>query len=667
MTENKKEAGPSRPRFLGLDYETYSETDIASCGAFKYISDPHFEVLLLGYAFEDEPVRCVDFTAGETLPDTVRAALLDPAITKTAYNCAFEREVTRAACGLYCPPEQWLDTLVIAASCGLPLGLGAVGEAMGLTPDKAKMKEGKDLISYFCKPCKPSVANGGRTRVRPMDAPDKWETFKAYNLRDVETERTIREELMAWVPDETEHRFWCLDARINENGIKFDRPLAVAAEAMDSRYKAELTERAMALTGMENPKSAQQIKAWLREQEGLEVPSLNKKALPDVVAELTTEKARAFMALRRELSRSSTAKFEAMLRSGGSDDHVRGCFQFFGGHTGRFAGRLVQLQNLSKNDMGDIAVARALVRDGDYETVKALYGSVSSTLSELIRPTLIPETGCRFIDADFSAIEARVIAWLAGEEWRLNTFRAGEDIYCASASQMFKVPVEKHGVNGDLRPKGKIAELALGYGGGVNALRAFGADRLGMSEDDMADTVHRWRGASPRIPALWRALESAAARCIVQRTHTVSNLGGIRFDLEQGILFMTLPSGRRMAYWGAAYGQSAERLRSGRVISYMGIDPRTKKWSRIETFGGRLTENLVQATARDILRDKMLALESAGYDIRAHIHDEVLISEPENDRRVLNDVVAILSAPLPWAPGLPLDADGWEGPYYRKD
>lgn len=650
---------------LSLDYETYSEADIKSVGAFRYIDDDSFEVLLLAYAFNDGPVRVVDITNHEPVPPEFVDAMFDPNVTKTAYNAAFERAVTRKHFGLYCPPEQWEDTMILAAQCGLPLSLAGVSSALSLGEDKAKDKRGKELIKYFCSPCKATKVNGGRTRNLPEHDPEKWAEFIEYNRQDVVAERHIRNMLLQWKPNETEHRFWCLDARINENGMRVDLPLAEAAIDIDTRYKAELTEQAIALSGLENPKSVAQIKDWLLKQEGVEVPSLNKKVVADVVSQLKTDEAKQFMELRAKLAKTSTSKYEAVVRSVCKDDHIRGCFQFYGANrTGRFAGRLVQLQNLPQNHMTDLAEARALVRTDDYETVKLLYDNVAGTLSELIRTVLVPEPGHRLIVCDFSAIEARVIAWFAEEEWRLNVFRDGGDIYCASASQMFKVPVEKHGVNGHLRQKGKVAELALGYGGGINALKAFGADKLGMTDEEMVETVDLWRSSSPRICALWKALEKAAIRCITRKTTSTSTIGGVRFDWERGIMWMNLPSGRRIAYFGAAYGES--RWKNGNAISYMGVDQQTKKWARVETWGGKLVENLVQATARDCLRDTMLALEDAGFDIRAHIHDEVVITEPIGGRS-LSDVQAIMSRDIPWAPGLPLRGDGYETPFYQKD
>lgn len=651
---------------LYLDFETFSATDIASCGSFKYMEDPSFEVLLLAYAFDDEPVCVVDFCSGEDWPEEFLDAITHPEIMKIAHNAAFERYAIRQALDLYTPPEQWFDTMHLAAQCGLPLSLDAVGKALHFDEDQAKMKEGKALIRYFCQPCKPTKVNGKRTRNLPEHEPEKWATFIEYCRRDVETERLIFHTLERWMPPKIEREFWCLDARINEKGMRVDQTLVRRAIEMDSAYKTELTEQAIAISGMENPNSVAQIKKWLYEQEGVTVTSLNKKVVADVVKQLSSDKAKEFMAIRARLAKSSTKKYEAMERSVCEDGTVKGCFQFYGAsRTGRFAGRLVQLQNLPQNHMTDLAVARSLVRDNDYETVRLLYDDVSSTLSELIRTALIPEPGCRWIVADFSAIEARVIAWFASEEWRLDTFRAGGDIYCASASQMFHVPVVKHGENGHLRQKGKIAELALGYGGGINALKAFGADKLGMTDEEMVETVDLWRSASPRICALWRTLEKAAARCIVHHAPQRAGKTGVLFEMEDGTLWMTLPSGRRIAYFEARY-ETSPFHKDRRAITYAGVDQKTKKWGRIETWGGKLTENLVQATARDCLRDSMLALDAAGYDIRAHVHDEVIISVP-NGEHTVEEVCAIMGAELPWAPGLPLRADGYECSFYMKD
>lgn len=653
--------------FLLMDFETFSTVDIGKCGSYRYMDDPSFEPLLLSYAMNDDPVKLVDFTHDEEWPEEFLAALYDPAITKIAWNCAFERNVIYTALGKYTPPEQWLDVMHIAAQCGLPMSLDAAGKALGLPEEQAKMKEGKALIRYFCCPCKPTKTNGGRERNFPEHAPERWKTFRDYCTRDTEAERTIFHMLEQWLPNEDERRFWALDQRINEKGVRIDRQLAINAVAMDERYKEELTAKAVALTGLENPKSVSQVKNWLADQEGKSFPSLNKKVIADVVSQLQSEDAREFMALRGELSKSSTAKYQAMLRSMCSDEHSKGCFQFYGANrTGRFAGRLVQFQNMSKNYSPSLASMRELVRGGHYSALNALYDSVSSVLSELVRTAIIPEEGQRIVVADFSAIEARVTAWFAGEEWRLQTFRDGGDIYCASASQMFHVPVVKHGINGELRQKGKVAELALGYGGGVNALKAFGADKMGMSDEEMQETVDLWRESSPKIVELWRALEKAAIRCVARRSPSMtSSPSHVRFDFESGILWMTLPSGRRLAYYGAKYEETKFHP-DRKSLTYMGVNQMTKRWERVETWGGKITENLVQATARDVLREAMFSLTEKGWDIRAHVHDECICTEPIGGKTV-EQMCKAMCPDIPWAEGLPLNADGYDGPYYFKD
>lgn len=651
-------------RTLSIDIETFSSADLPSVGARKYVEAPDFEVLLFAYSVDYGPVQVVDFCSGEELPSEILEALYDPTVEKTAFNAAFERTCLTRWFDRYCEPEQWSCTMVLASTCGLPLSLKAVGDAIGLSEEQAKMKEGKELIRYFCQPCRPTKANGKRTRNFPEDAPDKWAVFVEYNRRDVETENAIRRRLLKWRPDASEHKLWCLDQRINDLGIRVDTQLAENAIVIGNNYKQTLIDEAIAISGLENPNSTAQVKAWLEEQEGIEVPTLNKKAVADVVAQLSDDRSKEFMALRTEFSKSSVKKYEAITRSVCEDGHIHGCFQFAGaGRTGRWAGRLVQLQNLPQNHMPDLDLARELVRSGDEDTFTCLYApGVQSALSELIRTALIPEDGHQFIVADFSAIEARVLAWVAGEQWRLDVFRNGGDIYCASASQMFKVPVEKHGVNGHLRQKGKVAELGLGYGGGVGALRAFGADKMGMTEEEMANTVDMWREASPHVTALWRSLEQSATKAVARKCTTISTVGHIRFDFEDGTLWMTLPSGRRIAYWGADFGTDRWGRKS---LTYMGMDQKTKKWSQIETWGGKLVENLIQSTARDCLKVSMLRLHDAGYDIRAHIHDEVVITAPPG--QTLEDVAALMGAEIPWAPGLPLRADGYYCSSYRKD
>ena len=655
-------------RRLGVDFETFSTTDIVKCGSYKYMEDPAFEILLMAYAYDDEDVTVIDLTAGEAVPENVLNDLADPNVLKTAWNAVFEREAIRRQFGLYMPPEQWEDTMILAGQCGLPMSLKGASEALGLSEDEAKMKEGKALIKYFCQPCKPTKVNGGRTRNLPEHAPEKWTTFKRYNGMDVVAERAIRKRLIQWAPTETEHRFWCLDARINERGVRIDRQLARNAVAMSERYKAELTQRAIDITGIENPRSTAQIKQWLYDQEGKEFPSLNKKVIAEVVASLQTDEAKEFMAIRSELSKSSTDKYAAMMRAMGQDDHVRGCFAFYGANrTGRFSSKIVQFQNLSKNAVEDLDNMRDLVRGGKYTLLKTLYDGVADSLSQLVRTAIVPEEGHKFMISDFSAIEARVIAWFADEEWRLDVFRNGGDIYCASASQMFKVPVVKHGENGHLRQKGKVAELALGYGGGINALKTFGADKMGMTEEEMQETVDLWRESSPKITAMWKKVEKAAIRAIVKRgTVVLPEYKGLTFTYESGVLWMTLPSGRRLAYWDARYAESG-KADGRKCISYMGVDQKTKRWGRIETWGGKMVENCVQATARDCLRDAMMALDADGYDIRCHVHDEVIVTEPVDSGRTVEDMSEVMGRPIEWAPGLPLRADGYEGTYYFKD
>ena len=914
-------------RICFCDTETFSEVDIGKCGSYRYIEDNSTEVLLLTYAFGDEPVKCADLASGDPWPEEFLAAYDDPDTLLIAHNCSgFEWPLFNRFLHPL-PPERYFDTMHLAAQCGLPQSLGGAGEAIGLTEEQAKIKDGRALIRYFCTPCKPTKSNGQRERNLPEHDPEKWTRFKEYAVRDVEAMRTIYHHLEQWMPDAAERRFWALDARINAHGVRIDRKLATNAVLMDAKNKEELTAEAIALTGMENPKSVSQIKSWLYDQEGKEFPSLNKKVLADVIPALKSEDAKQFMALRTELSKSSTAKYNAMLRSmSPKDDHVRGCFRFYGANrTGRFAGALVQFQNLSKNYDANLDGMRELVKGGHYTALKVLYDGVADPLSQLVRTAIIPEEGHKILVADFSAIEARVTAWFAGEEWKLQAFRDGQDIYCATASQMFHVPVVKHGINGELRQKGKVAELACiaedelvltdrglvpiqnvtlshrvwdgrewvahdgvvyrgekevvtyggltatpdhmvfiegsdrpvqfgdaaargarllqsgaggadvlgvkppddltrresrvydiinagtrhrftvsgvlvhncGYGGGVNALKAFGADKMGMTDEEMQDVVDKWRDSNANVAAWWKTMENAAVRAVARQVETVDKIGGITFSYENGVLFMKLPSGRRLAYWGAAYGES--RFQPGRkTLSYMGVNQQTKKWSRVETWGGKLVENCwaagtlvctnhgwipiekvarddliwdgfdwvkhdgavcrgsqrtmsvdgerctpdhkirttrgwqyakdcdgldrlpvqlpavyvanrvetpltvdptgreepvydllncgerhqfviltrkgplivhncVQATARDVLREAMFALDEQGYQVIAHVHDECIVTEPITSGRTYEDMAKTMCPNIPWAKGLPLEAAGYDGDYYFKD
>ena len=652
-----------KPRTLSIDIETYSSVDIGKCGAYKYVESEDFEILLFAYSLDYGPVTVIDLAQGRQIPRAIVGYIFDKDIEKTAFNANFERTCLSKYFGAYCDSSQWSCTMILSASCGLPLSLAGVGAALELPEDKAKMKEGKELIRYFCQPCKPTKANGGRTRNRPEDAPEKWATFIEYNRRDVETENTIRQRLLKWRPDYSEQKLWCLDQRMNDKGVRIEPKLAENAIRIGNQYRDELIAHCKQLTGLENPNSTAQIKQWLEEQEGIEVLSLNKKAIVDVYASLNAEQTKEVLKLREEFSKSSNKKYEAFFRSCCKDDHVRGTFQFYGASTGRWAGRLVQLQNLPHDTLPDLDDARMWAMLGDEEDFECMYPKVQSALSALIRTMIIPEENSRLIVADFSAIEARVIAWIANEEWRIKAFENGEDIYCASASRAFKVPVVKHGINGELRAKGKIIELACGYGGGVGAMKNFGADKMGMTEEEMSDLVAKWRDASPHIVALWKSLEDAAIRCIKRGKPTISTVGHIRFDLEDGVMWMTLPSGRRIAYWGAAMGQD----RWGRPsMTYMSMNQTTRKWERTETFGGKLTENLIQATARDCLKEALFNLDKAGYDVRATVHDEVIITDPF-DHGTLEEAIQLMCKGAPWTEGLPLNADGFETMFYKKD
>ena len=647
---------------LTIDVETYSEIDIRDCGAYRYISDPSFELLMTGFAWNDMPAVVADHVLGGPPTERLRAWIYDPTVIKVAHNVAFEREVFHRVFGEVCPPEQWIDTMMLAAYCGLPLSLDGVTKALGFPEDKQKDARGKRLIQYFSKPCKPTKTNGFRTRNLPEHDSEAWQEYIDYNRQDVVSERAVYKTLIPYMPPDDEYRMWCLDQKINDRGVRIDLPFARAASVMGAQYKAAKTEEARVLTGVDNPSSVSQVKAYIEEKEGFEVTSLEKKAAAEVKDKLTTAEAAGLMALREEYSKSANAKYDAMLRSVCPDGHVKGCFQYGGTHTLRWAGRLVQLQNMKQNHIPDLDAARTLVCTGDMESVELLYGSVSDTLGQLTRTALIPEPDCRFVVSDFSAIEARVVAWMAQEQWVLDAFAAGKDIYCEVASQMFGVPVIKHGENGELRQKGKIALLACGYGGGVTALKAFGADRMGMSEELQQEIVDKWRKSNPHIVSYWKRVERAAIAAVQGSTTT---LGCLTFTYRDGTLWVRLSSGRSMAYAGARYAESTRR--QGKTLSYMGVDQQTRRWVRVETWGGKLVENLVQAVARDILRDKMLALNALGYDIRAHVHDEVIISVPKSEPDACKHVSAIMGVELPWTHGLPLSAESYECEYYQKD
>lgn len=641
-------------RTLSIDIESYSDVNLSKCGVYKYASSPAFEILLFGYAVDGGDVRVVDLACGEQIPDEILSALSDASVTKWAFNAMFERVCLSNFLGEWLEPEGWRCTMVWAATLGLPLSLESAGVALGL--EKQKLTEGKDLIRYFCVPCKPTKANGGRTRNRPEHDPEKWKRFKAYNLRDVETEMQIQKRLSGFpVPDAIWEEYH-LDQEINDRGIGVDMELVRQAIAMDVRSRERLTDALQELTGLENPNSIQQMKQWLADH-GLETDTLGKKAVAELV-KTAPEPLREVLSLRQQLAKSSVKKYTAMENAVCADSRAHGMFQFYGANrTGRFSGRLIQLQNLPQNHMGDLAEARALVRSGNYEALSMLYEDIPDTLSQLIRTAFVPQNGRKFIVADFSAIEARVIAWFAGERWRLKVFEDGGDIYCASASQMFHVPVEKHGVNGHLRQKGKIAELALGYGGSVGALKSMGALEMGLAEEELQPLVDAWRSSNPMITQFWWDVDRAVKDCIRQRVPTETH--GLRFDYRSAMLFITLPSGRRLAYVKPRIG---ENRFGGESVTYMGVSG-TKKWERLESYGPKFVENIVQGTARDILCYAMRTLRNCA--IVAHVHDEVII---EADRRM--SVAAVceqMGRTPPWAKGLKLRADGYECEFYQKD
>ena len=659
---------------LSIDIETYSDVPLQKSGVYRYCESPSFEILLFGYSADSGPVQVVDLACGEKIPADVLDDLTDDAVTKWAFNASFERvclsrylrdlgisldpfhdkhplsqEVAR-----FLNPESWRCSMVWAATMGLPLSLEGVGSVLGL--EKQKLTEGKELIKFFCQPCAPTKTNGQRTRNRPFHAPDKWDAFKRYNLRDVETEMGIQQRLAKFpVPDQVWEEYH-IDQEINDRGVRLDMELVHAAIDMDTRSRQELTTAMKRMTSLENPNSVQQMKQWLSDN-GMETESLDKKAVAELLKDAPAE-LREVLSLRQQLAKSSVRKYQAMENTVCADSRARGMFQFFGAaRTGRFSGRNIQLQNLPQNHLPDLAEARALVRTGDFDAVKLLYEDVPDTLSQLIRTAFIPKDGAQFLVADFSAIEARVIAWYAGETWRQKVFEQGGDIYCASASQMFKVPVEKHGINGHLRQKGKIAELALGYGGSVGALKAMGAIEMGLTEDELPPLVDAWRQSNPRIVEFWWAVDRAVMEA-VRYKHSTSSYG-LTFSCRSGMLFITLPSGRNLAYVKPKVGTNRF---GGECITYEGVGA-TKKWERLDSYGPKFVENIVQATARDILCYAMRTLRCCS--IVMHIHDELVI---EADPCISLDAVCEqMGRTPPWATGLLLRADGYATPFYKKD
>lgn len=642
---------------LSIDIETFSDIDLIKCGVYKYADSPAFEILLFAYSIDDGEIHIVDLVRGEELPDEITEAIKSDTVIKTAFNAQFERVCLSKHLGILLDPSSWYCTAVQAAELSLPSSLADVGAALGL--ERQKMTEGKELIKYFCVSCKPTKSNGGRTRNMPGDAPEKWALFKEYCKRDVDVERQIAKKLEMYPISESEHRLYVLDQRINDRGVLVDLELARQAVKLNSIQTAVATEQAYTLTGLENPNSVAQLKAWLTEN-GVEIESLSKKAVA-ALADETDGDIQEMLHLRLLMSKTSVKKYEAVMRSVCRDNRVRGMMRFCGAsRTGRWSGNILQPQSLPQNHLPDLTLARDIVKDGDFEMLNMTFGNVPNALSELIRTVLIPKPNHRFIVADFSAIEARVLSWLAGEQWRLDTFRNGGDIYCASASQMFRVPVEKHGVNGHLRQKGKISELACGYGGSVGALKNMGAVEMGVPEDELQGLINDWRNANPHIVKLWTEVGNTAMKAIKEKT--IVSLGKLVFMYERGILFIRLPSGRRLSYIKPRIGTNRF---GGDSITYMGVGA-SKKWERLETFGGKLVENIVQAIARDLLASAMMNVANAGYNIVFHVHDEIIAEAPDGQGSV-DEMCMLMSINPDWADGIPLSADGYECEYYRKD
>lgn len=644
-------------RTLAIDIETYSDVDLISCGVYKYSSSPYFEILLIAYSVDDKETVCIDVANGEEPPKEFMEMLFDDTVTKTAFNANFERTCFSNYYQHSFRPEAWRCTAVQAAMLALPLSLEGVGAVLGL--DKQKMTEGKELIKYFCSPCKATKSNGGRTRNLPKDAPEKWRQFKTYCIRDVDVEKQIRQRLAKFPIPKREQEIYCLDQRINDRGIMVDRNLVNHAVACDLLYKETATARAYELTGLENPNSVSQLKLWLKEK-GLEVDSLAKDTVKDLSMKAEGD-VQEVLKLRLATSKTSVKKYEAIDRSVCAESRVHGLLQFYGANrTGRWAGRLVQIHNLPQNHLPDLELARALVSEGRYEEVELFYESTPNVLSELIRTAFVAKPGCRFIISDYSAIEARVLAWLAGEEWRLQVFETHGKIYEASASAMFHVPIEEITKTSPLRQKGKISELALGYGGAVGALTSMGALKMGLTEEELPGLVSTWRSANPHITAFWWAVDEAAITAV--RDKKTSKVGRVSFEYKSGILFVTLPSGRKLSYVKPRMMLN----KFGREgLTYEGIGE-SKKWMRLETYGPKLVENIVQAASRDILAEAMLRLEKEGFDIVCHVHDEVVLEVPDGKSSVeeVNEIMAVNPV---WTEGLPLKAAGFESPFYKKD
>ena len=641
---------------LAIDIETYSDVSLPDCGVHRYAASEQFEILLFAYSLNDEPTRIIDLASGEKIPDKIMEYLTDDSVIKTAYNAAFERNCINRFFGLSLKPEGWRCTLVQASMLSLPLSLEGVGEALNL--DKKKMSEGKDLIRYFCMPCKPTKANGGRTRNLPSDAPEKWELFKTYCIRDVDVEKQIRNKLAKFPITDREQELYCMDQRINDRGIMVDQELIGHAVACDLLYKETVTKKAYEISGLENPNSVSQLKEWLNEK-GIEVDSLAKAAVEELV-EKTEGEVSEMMKLRLAMSKTSVKKYEAMERSVCPDGRVHGLLQFYGANrTGRWAGRLVQIHNLPQNHMEDLELARSIVKEGRYDLVELLYDSTPEVLSELIRTAFVAKPGCRFIVSDFSAIEARVMGYLAGEGWVMEEFRGAGKIYEQTASKMFHIPIEEITKGSPYRARGKVASLACQYGGAEGALVSMGALNF-VEEEELKGLVQSWRTANPHIVNYWYEIDGAVKAAVKERKMT--KVGMVTVYYQSGMLKIALPSGRVLSY--VRPRMTVNRFGS-ESVSYEGIGT-NRKWTRIESYGAKFCENIVQATARDVLAEAMLRLEKKGFDIVCHIHDEVVLEVPEGASSV-EEVNGIMAVCPDWCEGLPLKAAGFESPFYKKD
>jgi DNA polymerase len=655
-------------KYLFIDVETYSSVDIKESGAYKYIESPDFEILIIGYALDDGPVNIVDLAQGEEMPEEFEEALLDPECVKVAHNAVFER-LSFKRIGYNIPAEQWYCTSVKAAYCGLPLSLDGVSKALNLT-DK-KLDTGKALIKYFSCPCKATRVNGMRTRNYPEHAPEKWEMYKEYNKYDVLAEREIFKRLEAYIIPDIERKMYVLDQNINDRGILVDMELAESAIAVDNTYTSILTQHAQQLTGLENPNSPTQIRQWIEKKTGSVVLSLSKETMPDLMKEFADyPDVIELLNIRKKLSKTSIKKYYAMLNCAMKDHRVRGTFQFYGANrTGRWAGRLLQLQNLSKNHISHIEVPREMIRARDWESVEMMYDDVADILSQLVRTALIASPGKVFSVADFSAIEARVISWLANEKWRMDVFRGDGKIYEATGAKMFNVPISAITKGSVLRDKSKISELALGYEGSLGALKRMGGERMGLSDTEMMSLVRKWRSANPAIVDMWKEIDEASKETVRYQRPVSCTCRNIIFDCNGEFMTIQLPSGRKLFYYGPKFKDKkiGRSTMPTRVLYYQGVVQETKQWGEIDTYGGKLTENIVQAIARDLLGDAMLRMQDEGYEIVASVHDEVIVEVPEiNAKDHYNRLVEIMSTPPQWAEDLPLNADGGVMMFYQK-